>query len=109
MAKATEKSLWDSFIPKAKMVGSFAKHIKDHEKERAELIKFVEKMVEDLKSDDDEETTNRYQFRVRKFSVKPTPKSRDVDFTVCYFWCFIPYKKLIFPIYIILYVYHNYI
>lgn len=79
-----DKCLWDSFIPKAKVIGSFAKHCKDHKKERAELIKFVEHMVEDLKEgEEDIDITERYQFRVRKLSVVPAPKTRDVEYTVC--------------------------
>ncbi|XP_071168767.1 PHD finger protein 24-like [Mytilus edulis] len=78
-----DKSLWDSFIPKAKVIGSFARHCKDHKKERAELIKFVEHMVEDLKEDEEDiDITERYQFRVRKLSVVPAPKTRDVEYTL---------------------------
>jgi NADPH:quinone reductase-like Zn-dependent oxidoreductase len=48
MSENSESSLWDSFRPKVKIIGSFAKHCKDHQRERAELLKFVEKMVEEL-------------------------------------------------------------
>jgi hypothetical protein len=54
MSENSESSLWDSFRPKVKIIGSFAKHCKDHQRERAELLKFVEKMVEDLKEDEEE-------------------------------------------------------
>ena len=86
MSDNSESSLWDSFRPKVKIIGSFAKHCKYHQRERAELLKFVEKMVEDLKEDEEEDIANRYQFRVRKFSLIPKPKSRypekDIDYIV---------------------------
>lgn len=86
MSENSERSLWDSFRPKAKIIGSFAKHCKDHQREREELLKFVEEMVEDLKEEEEEDIANRYQFRVRKFSLIPKPKSRypekDIDYIV---------------------------
>jgi hypothetical protein len=58
-------------VPKVKLIGGFAKHCIDHEKQRAELRKFVETMVEGLKQQEDEEEDieSRYKFRVRKFSL----------------------------------------
>lgn len=87
MSDDLEKSLWDSTVPKVKLIGGFAKHCIDHEKQRAELRKFVETMVEDLKQQEDEEDIeSRYKFRVRKFSLLPRQKSRttdkEIEFTV---------------------------
>ena len=87
---AEQPSLWNSVRIKAQCIGSFAKHCRDHEKERAELLKFVETMVKDLKSEEEEKETSddqHYQFRVRKFSLIKTPKTRytdkDIEYTVC--------------------------
>lgn len=88
MSDDLEKSLWGSTVPKVKSIGGFAKHCIDHEKQRAELRKFVEMMVEDLKQQEDEEEDieSRYKFRVRKFTLLPTQKSRttdkEIEFTV---------------------------
>jgi hypothetical protein len=88
MSDDLEKNLWDSTAPKVKLIGGFAKHCIDHEKQRAELRKFVETMVEGLKQQEDEEEDieSRYKFRVRKFSLLPRQKSRttdkEIEFTV---------------------------
>lgn len=70
MAEGKTKDHWENLTPKAKLVGSFSKHAKDHKKEREHLDKFVSEMKinhlkvkEDLQYDID--NNFKPKFRVR--------------------------------------------